>query len=83
MSILRMSDLDLAGKRVGVVGVGATAGLTIGGWVAGVVGAVLGTYGGAEVRSRMAAAFGQDRPAALIEDAVAILGAILIIGAVA
>lgn len=72
----------VSGALSGAV-IGATAGLTIGGLVAGVVGAVLGTYGGAEVRSRMAAAFGQDRPAALIEDAVAILGAILIIGAVA
>lgn len=62
--------------------IGAGAGLTVGGLVAGVIGAVLGTYGGAEARARMAAAFGQDRPAALIEDAVAILGALLIVGAV-
>ncbi|HWK67293.1 MAG TPA: DUF4126 domain-containing protein [Rhizobiaceae bacterium] len=62
--------------------IGAGAGLTAGGLVAGVVGAVLGTYGGAWARARMAAAFGQDRPAALIEDAVAILGAVLIVGAV-
>lgn len=62
--------------------IGATAGLTLGGLVAGAIGAVLGTYGGAEARARMATAFSEDRPAALIEDAVAILGAILIIGAV-
>jgi uncharacterized membrane protein len=37
--------------------------------------------GGAEGRARLAAAFGKDRPAALIEDAVAILGAVLIVGA--
>jgi uncharacterized membrane protein len=62
--------------------IGAGAGLTVGGLVAGVIGAVLGTYGGAEARARMGAAFGQDRPAALIEDVVAILGALLIVGAV-
>lgn len=62
--------------------IGAAAGLTVGGVVAGAIGAVLGTYGGAEARTRMAAALGGDRPAALIEDAVAIFGAILIIGAV-
>lgn len=71
----------VAGGLSGAV-IGAGAGLTVGGLVAGVIGAVLGTYGGAEARARMAAAFGQDRPAALIEDAVAILGALLIVGAV-
>lgn len=49
------------------------------GVVAGIVGAVIGTLGGAAVRGRMAAAFGSDRPAALIEDAVAIGGAVLIV----
>jgi uncharacterized membrane protein len=38
----------------------------------GIVGAVVGTLGGAAARGRMAAAFGSDRPAALTEDAVAI-----------
>ena len=37
------------------------------------IGAVIGTFGGAEVRARMATAFGRDRPAAFIEDAVAII----------
>jgi uncharacterized membrane protein len=54
-------------------------------WVAGAgfgaVGAVLGTLGGAAARGRMAAAFGSDRPAALIEDAVAIIAAVLIVRA--
>ena len=48
------------------------------GLVAGVVGAVIGTYGGAEARARLAARFGQDRPAAFIEDAVAILLALAV-----
>ena len=47
----------------------------------GVVGAVVGTLGGAAVRGRLAAAFGKDRPAALIEDVVAIGGAILVYAA--
>ena len=55
---------------------GAAIGLPSGAWVAGlvagVVGAVAGTLGGAAVRARLAAAFGQDRPAALLEDAIAI-----------
>ena len=45
---------------------------------AGVLGAIVGTLGGRAARARLAAAFGKDRPAALIEDAVAILGALLI-----
>jgi uncharacterized membrane protein len=58
----------------------ATAG---GGWliglVAGAVGAVIGTLGGAEARGRLAARFGDDRPAAFIEDAVAVFGGLLIV----
>ena len=42
------------------------------GLVAGVAGAVVGTLGGRAFRARLAAAFGSDRPAAFIEDAVAI-----------
>lgn len=62
--------------------IGATAGSLVGGLVAGVAGAVVGTLGGAFVRGRLAASFGSDRPAALIEDAVAIVGAYLIVRAV-
>jgi uncharacterized membrane protein len=47
--------------------------------VIGAIGAIVGTLGGSAARAKMAAAFGKDRPAALIEDAVAILGAILIV----
>jgi uncharacterized membrane protein len=49
------------------------------GIVLGVVGAVVGTYGGAALRARLATTFGSDRPAALIEDAVAIFLAVLVI----
>ena len=41
---------------------------------AGIAGAVVGTLGGYEARRRLAAAFGRDLPAALLEDVVAIVG---------
>lgn len=53
------------------------------GLVASAIGAVIGTLGGAAMRQRLAAAFGRDRPAAIIEDVVAIVGAFLIVGAAA
>ncbi|MBW4481350.1 MAG: DUF4126 domain-containing protein [Tildeniella torsiva UHER 1998/13D] len=56
------------------------SGTWIGGLIAGAVGAVIGTLGGAAARSRLATAFGRDLPAALIEDAIAILGAVLVVG---
>lgn len=61
---------------------GATAGATISCAGAGVIGAILGTLGGAEGRARLAAAFGQDRPAAFIEDAVAIVLGLVVVAAV-
>ena len=58
--------------------VGAAGGSWVGGLIAGVIGAVVGTLGRRAARARLAAAFGSDRPAAFIEDAVAIGGALLI-----
>ena len=52
---------------------GALAGNTLLGLILGGVGAVIGTLGGAALRARTAAAFGADRPAALIEDAAAVV----------
>lgn len=49
------------------------------GAIAGVIGAVIGTLGGRALRGWMAAAFKSDRPAALIEDAMAIAGAWLVV----
>jgi uncharacterized membrane protein len=72
----RLLSGALSGAAIGI-----PSGQLVGGLVAGVVGAVIGTLGGAEVRGRLAATFGKDRPAALIEDAVAILGGALILGA--
>ena len=45
----------------------------------GAIGAAAGTLGGSEVRSRLAKAFGKDLPAALLEDAVAIAAAFLVV----
>jgi uncharacterized membrane protein len=57
----------------------AGGGSMIVGALAGVVGAVVGTLGGRAARARLAAAFGSDRPAALLEDAVAIAGALVVV----
>ena len=53
------------------------------GVVFGIVGAVIGTYGGAAFRGKLAATFGKDLPAAVTEDAIAIIGAILIVACLA
>jgi uncharacterized membrane protein len=58
---------------------GASAAMLGVGLIAGAVGAVIGTLGGAAVRAWLAAAFKHDRPAALIEDGIAIVGAWLIV----
>ncbi|WNC93300.1 DUF4126 domain-containing protein [Paraburkholderia sp. FT54] len=59
--------------------IGAAHGAVGNGLIAGLIGVVIGTVGGARVRGVMARAFGRDQPAALIEDAVAIVGAALIV----
>ena len=59
--------------------IGAAHGGLVGGLIAGVVGAVIGTLGGARVRAALARTFGRDLPAALIEDAVAVVGAVVIV----
>jgi uncharacterized membrane protein len=71
---------DLRGASGAALGL--PGGMWVGGLVAGAVGAVIGTLGGRAVRAKLAAAFGRDRPAALIEDVVAIGGALLIVMAV-
>lgn len=55
------------------------SGALIAGVVLGIVGAVVGTLGGAAARGKLAARFGKDLPAALIEDAVAVFGALALI----
>jgi len=61
--------------------IAAASGPLVSGAVAGAIGAVIGTLGGRAARGRLAASFGKDRQAALIEDAVAIGGAFLIMSA--
>jgi uncharacterized membrane protein len=63
--------------------IGFAGGLLWAGVITGIVGAVIGTLGGRACRARLAAAFGKDRPAAFIEDAVAIAGAVLVVLALA
>ena len=59
---------------------GATNEVLTGGFVAGMLGAVAGTLGGYEFRVRMVRATGgNDLPIALLEDAIAIGGAFLIV----
>jgi uncharacterized membrane protein len=56
----------------------AAAGTSLTGMLAGVLGAIIGTLGGHAFRARLAAAIGRDLPAALVEDAIAIGGAVVI-----
>jgi uncharacterized membrane protein len=70
----RITTGALSGAAIGDAG-----GSWVGGLVAGIVGAIIGTLGGRAFRARLAAAFGSDRPAAFVEDAVAIGGALLIV----
>lgn len=69
----RIATGALSGAALGTAG-----GAMVGGLLAGVIGAVIGTLGGRALRARLASAFGSDRPAAFIEDAIAIGGALLI-----
>ena len=59
--------------------IGAPVGWLIVGGIAGIVGAVIGTLGGYAARAKLAFTFRKDLPAAFIEDAVAILTAIVIV----
>jgi uncharacterized membrane protein len=59
--------------------IAAADGALVMGVITGIVGAVIGTLGGRAFRARLAAAFGRDRPAAVIEDVIAIGGALLIV----
>jgi uncharacterized membrane protein len=58
---------------------GASRHQLAGGLLAGAIGAVAGTLGGASFRGWLSRTIGKDLPAALIEDAIAILGGLLIV----
>ena len=65
----------LSGAAVGATGASWTIGL-----VAGIAGAIVGTFGGYEFRVRLVRATGgKDLPIALLEDVIAIGGAFLIV----
>ena len=57
--------------------IGMAGGMFWAGLVVGVLGALVGTLGGAAARGALAARFGSDRPAALLEDVVAVAGAVV------
>jgi uncharacterized membrane protein len=64
----------LCGAALAAPGGSSALGLCLG-----AIGAVIGTLGGAALRARLAQAFGKDLPAALLEDAIAIGGTLLIL----
>jgi uncharacterized membrane protein len=59
--------------------IGASAGRLMAGLIAGAVGAIIGTIGGHAARARLASRLGSDRPAAFLEDAVAIVASCAIV----
>lgn len=71
----------LCGAAIGLAVQSSSWGAWIGGAIAGAVGAVVGTLGGADLRGRLAKAFRGDLPAGLLEDVVAVGGAVLIVSA--
>jgi uncharacterized membrane protein len=70
----------LSGAVTGAA-LGIAAGSLVIGAVLGAAGAVIGTLGGRAARAALARKFGNDRPAALLEDAVAIAAALLVVRA--
>ncbi|TWU29843.1 DUF4126 domain-containing protein [Bythopirellula polymerisocia] len=73
---LLVARLISGGFTGGVVG--ASKGLLWQGIVAGVIGAITGTFGGLRLRFRLAKYFGKDTPAACLEDLLVYGGATLI-----
>ena len=57
---------------------GATEGQLLPGTACGILGAVVGTVAGYEFRMRLADRLGNDHPAAVIEDAIAITTAAIV-----
>jgi uncharacterized membrane protein len=73
--VARIVTGALSGAALGAAGGGLTGGL-----VAGALGGVAGTLGGYEFRARLVKAIGgNDLPIALLEDVIAIGGAVLIV----
>jgi len=80
----RTVPVQFGGRLVsGALAGSALAASSTSNWVvgaaAGAFGAAAGTLGGAAARARLAEGFGRDRPAAFVEDVVAIVAAIAIV----
>ena len=79
----RKVPVQFAARLVSGAVCGAALGFAGGSWVGGAlgggIGALAGTLGGASARARLAQTFGRDLPAALIEDVIALLGALLVV----
>jgi uncharacterized membrane protein len=75
---LLMGVVAVSGGLCGAA-IGTSADAAHAGAIAGIVGAVIGTLGGRALRGRMAAAFANDHPAALVEDALALALAVAIV----
>jgi uncharacterized membrane protein len=66
--------------------VATTLATTVAAWaggLAGIIGAILGTFAGFRFRAGLARALRRDRPAAFLEDAVAVVGAALVVALLA
>lgn len=68
-----------AGACLAVVPNGENLTYLIVGGVAGAIGAIIGTLGGAAMRGTLARSFGSDLPAALTEDVIAVAAALLLV----
>jgi uncharacterized membrane protein len=79
----RKLPVSFAGRIASGALCGAAVGTAAWSWpfgaVAGAVGAIVGTLGGAALRGRLASAFHRDRPAAFLEDVVAVGAAVIIL----
>lgn len=72
--VARLVSGGLSGAAIGVGGGMPWVGLGLG-----MLGAVVGTLGGAALRARLARTFGRDLPAALSEDALALAAAAIVV----
>ena len=81
--LARIASGSLCGACMGIAGAAransATAPWLIAGLVVGAAGSIAGTVGGSSFRALLAIAFGKDFPAALIEDAIAMVLAFIAI----
>jgi len=79
----RKSPPQVVGRVLSGALCGAAVVMHHGSWVMGlcegIIGALIGTFAGYYLRVRLARAVGRDRPVAILEDVVAVVGAVLIV----